>query len=399
MFRKTIVLLMAAALFAQEPLIVTADGGLPESVYASAAAEDTVSFELPENSAAACCLLEVKSKTVVCSSEGDTQHPMGHLAKLMTVLLCAEACGRGELSMSDTVTASANANSKQGAQIWLDAGEEITVEELMKSIIIGNANDACCALAETLSGSEGDHVTRMNERADRLGMTGTRFADVLGESADTVSTARDIALLCGELSRHEELDELFTTRIDAVRGGKAELVSTNRLILSYKGIRGTKACRGEKSGECIAATAERNGMTLCAVLLGEPDSDVKLRDARELLDFGFESCRLFTPEIDKQYLRPVTVTGGCADKVRVTAGDIPSALIAAGTAGDIELTAKLTESLTAPVKRGQPVGTLTYTLEGEPVLTVEVTACSAVDKMDLKFAVKRTLLKLLDISR
>ncbi len=385
MFRKAILVLSVAALFTSEPLTVSADK------------EETDPF--PETSAAAVCLYEAESGTVVCSDNGDTSRSMGHMAKLMTALICAEACESGDISMSDTVTVSANANSKQGAQIWLDAGEKISVEELMKSIIIGNANDACCALAEYLSGSEEAHVEKMNARAGKLGMENTHFADILGESAETVSTAKDIALLSAGLSHRRELDEMFSTRMDTVRGGRAELVSTNRLILSYKGTRGTKACGGEKSGECIAVCADRNGMTMCAVLLGEPDADSKLRDAKALLDSGFDGFRLFSPEVDKQYLKAVTVTGGCADRVKVKAEPSAPALIKAGTAGEIEMTAKLSDSLTAPVKRGQTVGILTYTLAGEPVMTVKIAAVSDVDKMNTRFAFKRTLCNLLDIAR
>ena len=385
MFRKAIVLLSVAAMFGSEPLPVSAETDSAQS--------------FPEVSASACCLYEAESRTTVYTRNGDTKRPMGHMAKLMTALICAEACESGDASMSDVVTVSSNANSKQGAQIWLDAGEKISVEELMKSIIIGNANDACCALAEHLSGSEEKQVVRMNKHAEELGMKNTHFADVLGESADTLSTAGDIALLSAELSRHHELDELFTTRIDNVRGGRAELVSTNRLILGYKGTRGTKACGGEKSGECIAAAAEKNGMTMCAVLLGEPDADTKLYDAKNLLDSGFESCRLFTPEVDKQYLKAVTVTGGCADKVGVRAEPAVPALIKAGTAGDIVMTASMSEMLEAPVKRGQTVGTLEYKLAGEKVMTVDIVAASDVDKMNVKYAIKRTLFNLLDIVR
>ncbi|MBQ1537552.1 MAG: D-alanyl-D-alanine carboxypeptidase [Ruminococcus sp.] len=384
MFRRAMVLLSVAALFASEPLPVTAEN----------AAEEV----FPEVSAAACCLFEAGSETPVFLRNADVPRPMGHMAKLMTVLICAEACTEGKASMSDTVTVSANANSKQGAQIWLDAGEEITVSELMKSIIIGNAGDACCALSEYLSGSEEQHTKRMNARAEKLGMENTRFAEPLGESEDTVSTARDIALLTAELSRHHELDELFTTRIDRVRDGKTELVSTNRLILSYKGIRGTKACGGIKAGECIAACADRNGMTMCAVLLGEPDADSKLRDARELLDCGFESCRLFVPEADGKYLKDITVTGGCADKTAVRAEKTPPALIMAGTAGDIELRAEVTKTLKAPVKRGQTVGTLEYRLGGEKIAAVKIVAASDVERMNFGFALKRTLFNLLDIT-
>lgn len=381
MFKRSLILLSAAALFTSEPL--------------TASARETDTF--PETSAAAVCLYEAESGNVILERGDDESRPVGHLAKLMTALICAEKCDSGEMSFSDTVKVSANANSKQGAQIWLDAGEEITIGELMRSIIIGNANDACCALAEQLSGSEGDHVTRLNERADKLGMKHTRFADVLGESESTVSTAYDIALLSAELSKHDELTKLFTTRIDSVRGGKAELVNNNRLILSYKGILGTKACGGERSGECIAACARKNGMTLCAVLLGEPVADTKLDDAETLLDTGFEKYRIFSPDIDKKYTSPIPVTGGCKNTVRVKISDDPPALIKAGTAGDVELTSELPEILEAPVKRGSVLGKLVYTLDGKQILEKDIVAAEDAERINMSFAFHKALLKLLNL--
>ena len=380
MFKRFITLLSVIALFGCEPLTVSAEAE-----------------EFAPPAAASYCLYEARSGTVIAESS-DESRPAGHLAKLMTVLICAEECESGELSMSQTVKTSANANSKQGAQIWLDAGEEVSVEELMKSIIIGNANDACCALAEYISGSEGDHVTRMNARADRLGMKNTRFSDALGESEDTVTTAHDIALLTAELSRHPELDELFTTRIDTVRGGRAELVSNNRLILSYKGIRGTKACGGESSGECIAACADKNGMTLCAVILGASDPESKLADARRLLDHGAENYRLFVPEVEKKYLKSMTVSGGCAPRVELSAELPAPALIEAGTAGEITSQADVPDFAAAPVKKGSTLGRVDYYRGDELLMTADIVAAESVDSMDMVFAIKRTLLNLLDLS-
>lgn len=368
---------------------------LPLGASADSDGGDAEIFTQPR--AASACLYEARSGNMLYEFNADEPRPAGHLAKLMTALICAEECADGRLKMSDKATASANANSKQGAQIWLDAGEKITVEELLKSIIIGNANDACTALAEHISGGEGDHVSRMNRRADLLGMDSTRFADVTGESEETVTTAADIALLAAELSRHTELDGLFTTRIDSVRGGKAELVSGNRLILSYKGIRGTKACGGSGSGECLVACAERNGMTLCAVVLGAEDEQCKLSDAAALLDSGFANFRLYEPEVAREYLLPIALTGGCAAKLKVHAEVPEPAIIRAGSAGSVEVAPEIPEQLEAPVKKDAPVGRVVYTLDGKELLTVEIQANETVERMNMRFALKTALLKLLNI--
>ncbi|MCD7742571.1 MAG: D-alanyl-D-alanine carboxypeptidase [Ruminococcus sp.] len=340
---------------------------------------------------------EIETGTAICEQNSSEERQMGHMAKLMTVLICAEELEKGVISLDDIVTASANANSKQGTQIWLDVGEKITVEELLKSIIISNANDACTALAEYLSGSEEAYVTRLNKRAQRLGMENTVFADCCGMDENTVSTAKDIAILSCEIAKHDCLTEYFTTWIDHVRCNAVELVNNNRLVRSYKGMIGTKACASEGAGECISVSAKRGDLGICVVLLGCSDNESKMKSASNLLDICFDNFSYFSPEIDREFLVPIKVSGGQKLEVCVKENNFSPTIIRSDINAAIEYSANIQESVKAPVKKGDVLGEITYSYNNETLVTVQICAAEDVPKMTFSYALKCCLYNLLKI--
>ncbi len=387
------ILLTAAALILQPQLIsVKAGGPAAEQAYIQAAAE------LPEGiDAESVYVCETQGGETLYEKNSDEKKPMGHFAKLMAVLLAAESLESGKLSLDDTVTVSANANSKQGTQIWLDAGEKISAEELIKSITIGNANDAAAALGEHMYGSEQAFIDAMNKRAKQLKMKDTKFADCCGTDKNSVTTAKDLAVLCSELAKHNDFTDYFLTWIDNVRGQAVELVSTNRLVRTYKGLKGGKSCAPEGTGESLAVWANKGDMSVCAVLIGCKSDDDKFSQASDLLDSAFAGFRLFSPEIDKKFCDDISVTGGEKLKVSVKLKSFSPAVVPAGSSSRIECRSELKDSLKAPVKKGTRVGRLVYSLDGKDILTVETAAAEAVGRMTYTAALKKSLCNLFNL--
>ncbi|MGN0612827.1 MAG: D-alanyl-D-alanine carboxypeptidase family protein, partial [Porcipelethomonas sp.] len=242
--------------------------GAAEYSYAEDAGEN-------ENSHTLCTVLaEASTGTVIKGENENVRVPQGTLCKLMTVLLTAEEIEDGKLAADTVLTASANANSQSGAVIWLMQGEKINVDELLKAVVIGNANDASVVLAEHIGGDEQGFVDMMNARAFELGMRDTVYKSCTGADAEgQYSTARDTAVLAAELLKHDFLKNYFTVWMDRVRDGQTELVNENRLVRTYEGITGMKAGHSEQSGYTLVLTAERDSNAFIAVVLGCNDKD------------------------------------------------------------------------------------------------------------------------------
>ena len=341
-------------------------------------------------------LYEVSSKTIIYNKRADEKMPVSYLTKLMTILLTAEKLETDrEFTLDRKLITSADANSKQGSQIWLDVGEKISIRELLKSVTIGNANDACVVLAEGISGSENAFVKVMNSRAKSLGMRDTSFVDSTGISDSNISTAKDIALLSAEVLKHTNLKGYFTTWMDNVRGGKAELVNLNTLVRKYKGISGLKACASEKAGNCIAASASRNNMNLVAVALKTKDSDSRAVDAKAMLNFGFDGYDMYAPEIPKDAVEPINVTHGVVLKTDTYVDGTARLVIKRGTAGDIGISFDRMSKLEAPVKKNTKVGELVFSMGSKQILKHNIYTKNDVQRIDLVGAFSKLLLSLL----
>lgn len=309
-------------------------------------------------------------KVLYAENENEKLYPAS-VTKIMTILLVCEAIGSGKMKLSDTVSCSANAASKGGSQIWLEPGESMTVDELLKATCVYSANDACTLLGECVAGSEPAFNELMNKRAAELGMTNTHFDNCTGldDTTDThLTTAYDVALMSRELLKHDFIREYTTTWMDSLRGGETQLVNTNKLIRFYDGITGLKTGTTEKAGCCVSATAERNNMELIAVVMGSENSNDRFNSAENLLDWGFANYEIYSPSVDSNSLGKIKVLFGKTDTVGVKIPSISPILINKGSSGNINVDIEIAENVTAPVEENQIVGKIVVR-NGDDVLS------------------------------
>ncbi len=324
-------------------------------------------------------LMEAETGKVIYEQNADEALPPASVTKVMTLLLCMEAIEEGRLSLSDTVRTSENAASMGGSQIFLKEGEEMSVEDMLKSVIIASANDAACALAEHVSGSEEAFVKRMNERADELGMKNTVFENTNGldDTAERhLTSARDIAIMSRELIKHKKILEYSSIWMDTVRNGMFGLTNTNRLVRFYRGCTGLKTGSTSKAGFCISATAERDGVSLIAVIMGAESGDKRNAMAAKLLDHGFANYGVFT--YTPEDIDDIKVTGGASDRVGIEAESF-SCVLEKEKISKIEKRTELPESVSAPLKKGDKVGEVIFTCGDE-----EIGRASIIAKADMK---------------
>ena len=325
-----------------------------------------------ELTAPSAVLMEASTGRVLFEKDPHAVRSCASITKVMTLCLVFEALDSGRLSLDQTLTASAHAASMGGSDIWLEEGEAMSVDDLIKATVIMSANDAAVVLAEAVSGSEEAFVAQMNEKAQQLGMNDTVFKNCNGlDEEGHVTSAYDVALMSRELIRHEKVFDYALTWMDSVRGGETQLVNTNKLIRSYQGITGLKTGTTGQAGSCITATAERNGLSLIAVVLGADSTDHRFQDAAALLDYGFAGWKATVPEAPA--LEPVPVARGMEPQVEPVLGEMPTLLLKAGEAGEVE-TAVTYEELTAPVTRGDVIGQVTCTVDGSVMAQVDITA-------------------------
>ena len=342
-----------------------------------------------EVTAPSAVLMEASTGQVLFEKDPHAVRSCASITKVMTLCLVFEAIDSGRLSLDQTLTASAHAASMGGSDIWLEEGEAMSVDDLLKATVIMSANDAAVVLAEAVSGSEDAFVERMNQKAQELGMNDTVFKNCNGlDEEGHVTSAYDVALMSRELIRHEKIFDYTLTWMDSVRDGATQLVNTNKLIRSYQGITGLKTGTTGQAGSCITATAEREGLSLIAVVLGADSTDHRFQDAAALLDYGFGGWRVTEPEAP--VLDPVPVARGMAPTVEVQAGESPSILLEADETGQVETEIVLQE-LAAPVQAGEVVGQIHYQVNGKTVAQVDITAVSGVEAVTFSGALGRLL--------
>ena len=340
--------------------------------------------ELPAPSAV---LMEASTGKVLFEKNAHEQRPCASITKVMTLLLVMEALDEGRIHLEDMVSASEHASSMGGSDIWLEPGETMSVDALLKATVIVSANDAAVALAEYVSGSEEAFVQRMNERAAELGMKDTVFKNCNGLDEDGhVTTAYDIALMSRALIQHEKIFDYTQVWMDELRGGKTQLVNTNKLLKSYSGITGLKTGTTGKAGSCMAATAERDRMALVAVVLGCASTEERFSSAASLLDAGFSGWALTAPFLSPDALAPVAVEKGMQSTVAVEADPLTGVVVPKGREGEVVCEAVMEESLTAPVEQGQAVGEVTCVLDGEVLARSQIRAVSSVEALTFSSA-------------
>lgn len=327
-------------------------------------------------------LLEPYTGEILYEQNADEQLPPASITKIMSLLLVMEALDRGNFTLETMVTASEHACSMGGSQIWLEPGETMTVDDLLRATVIASANDACVALGELVAGSEEGFVALMNERAKELGMNSTTFKNCTGLDAEGhITTAGDVAIMSGELIRHELIMDYSTVWMDSLRDGKSELVNTNKLVRFYKGTTGLKTGTTSTAKYCLSATAERDGLSLVAVVMAGETSNDRFEGAKKLLDYGFANYSF--SEIKAELTEKTTeILKGEKNVLKVKADGTLSLLMPKSAKNSISRTVEWNGDLTAPIKKGQTVGYVNVYNGDENIGKIPITAGENIKKRD-----------------
>lgn len=360
-------------------------------IFASAENELTMPIDVKAKSAV--LMDQTTGRVLMKMNENEKIYPAS-VTKIMSMLLVAEAIDSNTIRLTDEVTASTNASKKGGSQIWLKEGETMTVDELLKATAVYSANDACTALGEYIAGSDEGFVMMMNERAGELGMKNTHFDNCTGlddTSQTHLTTAYDIALMSRELMKHQFIQQYTKIWMDSLRGGKTELVNTNKLIRFYEGATGLKTGTTSKAGCCISATATRNGTSLIAVVMGADNSKDRFEGAKAMLNWGFANYETVTPQIDKSLITDVNIIMGEERTLTPQISGGSKFLIPKGKAKNLTQEIDLAAAVEAPVESNQALGTVTVKLDGQKLGEYKLTAPHYVERLSFKTVFARLI--------
>lgn len=385
---KTIKKLLAVMLICIQTLQFSMVPNVLAEETATTPGTEQTSDTAVEVTAPSAILMEMTTGTVLYEKDADTARPPASVTKVMTMLLIFDALVEGKIQLEDKVTTSEYASSMGGSQVFLETGEKQTVETLLKCISIASANDACVAMAEYISGNEEEFVRQMNLRAEGLGMKHTHFVNCNGLDAEGHETsARDIALMSRELLlKYPEIHNYCTIWMENITHttskGSSEfgLTNTNKLIRQYEYATGLKTGSTGKAKFCVSATAEKNGVSLIAVIMGAEDSKARFKDAVTLLNYGFGKCQMYTDE-KMPSLDPISVTGSIQESIsleyekKFTYLDTTGANLNAVTSR-----LQIPDKVNAPVKKGDTVGQRIYYLDEKEIGSVNLLAEETVKK-------------------
>ena len=385
----TILLCLALAVFSvlrayAEPEVAADDSAESPTAVQGILPAGVGDFDVP---CTAAILIDEDSGTVLYEKNADEQRPIASITKVMTLLLTFEALEAGKISLEDIVPVSEHAYSMGGSQIWLEPGEQMTLNDMLKAICVSSANDAAVAVAEFVGGSEPAFVQMMNEKAAQLGMTSTHFENACGlDQEGHLSSARDVAVMSREmLLHHTEVRDYCSIWTDTLRDGATQLVNTNKLLKSYNGITGLKTGTTSKAGVCISASAERDGLRLIAVVLGSASGKERFEAATALLDYGFANYENVTAELPSDAPQTIPVARGTMDAVTLQYDAPQTCLMPKGQGKSLHITVELPQALEAPVTAGTQVGTVRL-LNGEQELqTFSITAAQDVDALSFGY--------------
>lgn len=368
----------------------------PQSKDTTQQTTKQVSMDL---SSPALLLMEASTGTVLYEKDADTKYHPASVTKIMTLLLIFDALEQGKIHYEDIVTTSEHAASMGGSQVFLEPGETQTVDTMIKCIAVASANDACVAMAELICGSEEEFVKQMNARAEGLGMTNTHFENCNGlDKENHMTTARDIALMSKELiTKYPKIHEYSTIWMDTIthttRKGTSEfgLTNTNKLIRQYEYATGLKTGSTSLAKYCVSATAQKDGVELIAVVLAAPDYKVRFTDAVTLLEYGFRVCRIYE-ESDTDMSQVLKVEGGVTDQVFVVPKfQFQHVSFHGEDLQQIEKKQVLPESVNAPVKKGDSVGSVEYYLNGEKIGEVPFVFQESIDSAGFMDCLMKTI--------
>lgn len=366
MIKKLSLALIIAIIFTAIPVF---------SVEVNAVTEETIT-------APSAVLMETSSGKILFEKNPHEQRPCASITKVMTMLLVCEAIDNGKLSLDDTITASAHAASMGGSDIWLEEGETMSADDMIKATVVASANDAAVALAEHLCGSEEVFVEKMNEKASQLGMNDTVFKNCNGLDEDGhITSSYDVAVMSRELMKHEMIFDYTSIWLDNLRDGKTQIVNTNKLLKTYKGITGLKTGTTNDAGCCMAASATRGDMSLVAVVLGCNSGKERFSDAAALLDYGFANFSVTQLKAPEDLPKTIKVENGMQGNIGIGCDVNASIVLDKNSSSKIVSKIDLPESIEAPVVSGQKLGTVTYSLDGNAVKSFEITALQDAEKI------------------
>lgn len=321
-------------------------------------------------------LMEVSTKTIIYEKGMDEEVSIASLTKMMGLILIFERIESGELKYKDIVTASKNASDMGGSQIWLSAGEEMTVEDLLKGIIMASANDGIVAMAEHIGGTEANFVKMMNDKAKELGLKHTNFVNPTGlDEEGHYSSAYDVAMIAIELMKHPDIFNFTTVYEGYLRentDNKYWLVNTNKLIRTYNGADGLKTGMTDNAGYCMAVTAKRNGMRLLAVTLGEKQGKVRNSETASLLDYGFNTYEVNTIKNKGEKVGEISLDKANPNKIDVIVNDDVTILKRKGEETHEYKSEVKLKNVTLPVKKGEVIGELLIKDNNEIIKKVDL---------------------------
>lgn len=367
------------------PYVWTSPIGLSSEVSSN------LSNDLDDNSnplnldCGSCILIEQSTGQILYSYNPHEKLRPASVTKLMSIYLIMEAISQGKISYDTKIPCSSNAESMGGSQIWLNTNEELSIDEMLKAISIVSANDAVTATAEYIGGSEENFVNMMNEKAKALGMNDTNFKNCHGiDEDDHYTSSYDIALLSRSLlNNYPEITKYTSTYMDSLRDGKSSLVNTNKLVRNYNGCTGLKTGSTSLALYNLSASATRNNMNLIAVVMKAPSSKVRFSNAQALLDYGFANFEYKELVKKDDTLKTLPITKGVKSTINITANQDCSTIISKGNDVNIEQNISINENISAPISKGDVVGKLEFSLNGNIISECDLIACDSVDKIDL----------------
>ena len=327
-------------------------------------------------------LMETSTGKILFEKNLHDQRPCASVTKVMTLLIVFEAIDSGKLSLDDTITASEHASSMGGSDIWLEPGETMSADDMIKATVVASANDAAVALAEHISGSEDAFIEQMNKRAKELKMNDTVFKNCNGLDEDGhVTSAYDVAIMSRELMKHEKIFDYTSIWLDNLRDGKTQIVNTNKLLKTYNGITGLKTGTTNDAGCCMSASAKRGDVSLVAVVLGCKTGKERFSDAAALLDYGFANISVKELKLPDDMPLELKVDGGMEKTVKLNCDSSSKVVVDKSNNVEIKTSIDLPESVKAPIKENQKLGTLTYSIDGKSVKTCDITAADSVEEV------------------
>ena len=340
-------------------------------------------------------LIESNTKTVLEECNSSKRLNAGYLNKLMALLIIAEDIASGEYTLDTELTASQSVSGIKGSVVWLEPGDKMNVEELLKSVIIGNANDALSVLAERSSGSVDEFVMQMNSRAFDLGLRNTAYFSLYGYYDEReYTTAYDIAIICSELSKYDFLQPYFKTWRDFVRNGTVELVNENTLSRTYQYHAGFKAVHSEESGYCIAECGKNeSGTAFISVVLGAESDDDSFKKAKQLINSGFSNYKVTDSYFPDEMFKPIRVKNGEESAVEPILAKQGNIVVPKGTTS-LRIICVFPEYLNAPIKKGQKIGTAAFFNGKKIVFETDVIVKNDVKKISFGFILKKMLLNM-----